>query len=154
MVLVGLLAFFGVVFAVNGVFVYLAMDSWPGLTTEAAYEQGLAHDQSLAEAEAQAQRGWYSDLTIAPLAGGNGQRVTARMTGKDDDALESLTITVTLVRPVGDETAVSAVLNHQGGGLYRADVALPHPGRWRAEITAHGEDGAPYRMVYDVMVAP
>ena len=37
MVLVGLLTFFGVVFAVNGVFVYFALDSWPGLTTEAAY---------------------------------------------------------------------------------------------------------------------
>ena len=52
MVLVGLLTLFGVVFAVNGVFVYFALDSWPGLATEAAYEQGLAHDQSLAEAAA------------------------------------------------------------------------------------------------------
>ncbi len=154
MVLVGLLAFFGVVFAVNGIFAYLAMDSWPGLTTEAAYEQGLAHDQFLAEAEAQTQRGWHSDLTIAPLAEGNGQRVTARMTGKDGSALESLTVTVMLIRPVGDETAFTAVLNHQGGGFYQADVALPHRGRWRAEIIALGADSTAYRMVYDVMVMP
>ena len=154
MVLVGLLAFFGVITAVNGVFVYFAMDSWPGLTTERTYEQGLAHDQFLAEAESQAQRGWHSDLTVAPLAEGNGQRVTARITGKDGGALESLTITIDLSRPVGDEISVTAVLNHQGGGLYQLDVALPHPDRWRAEITAQDVDNAPYRMVYDVMVTP
>ncbi len=32
-VLFGLLAFFGVVFAVNGALIFFALDSWSGLTT-------------------------------------------------------------------------------------------------------------------------
>jgi len=33
MVLFGLVAFFGVVFAVNGTLIYFAIDSWSGLST-------------------------------------------------------------------------------------------------------------------------
>ena len=40
-VLIGFLAFFGLIFAVNGAFVYFALDSWPGLRYDSAAEAGL-----------------------------------------------------------------------------------------------------------------
>lgn len=73
-VLFGMLAFFGVVFAVNGALVYFAIDSWSGLSTERPFEAGRNHDRTLAEAEAQAALGWNSAVTLTPGTGG-GQMV-------------------------------------------------------------------------------
>jgi nitrogen fixation protein FixH len=76
------------------------------------------------------------------------------MTGKDGNGLEGLDLAVSLSRPVGDDIAITASLDHRGGGVYRASVTLPHAGRWRAEIIARDIDNAPYHMVYEIMVAP
>ncbi|MBT3306984.1 MAG: nitrogen fixation protein FixH, partial [Alphaproteobacteria bacterium] len=47
MVLIWLLAFFGTIFAVNAVLVFFALSSWPGLTTDKAYEEGIAYNRTL-----------------------------------------------------------------------------------------------------------
>ena len=49
----GMVAFFGVIIAVNLTFVYFALDSWPGLTTQHAYEEGIAYNKTLEQAAAQ-----------------------------------------------------------------------------------------------------
>ena len=40
-------AFFGTIFAVNGVLAIYSIDSWPGLETESAYVTGLAYNRRL-----------------------------------------------------------------------------------------------------------
>ena len=60
-VLTALLITFGIVFAVNGVFVYFAVSTWPGLSQSDAYEKGLRYNEviraALAQPEAQRRYG-------------------------------------------------------------------------------------------------
>ncbi|MDP6343656.1 MAG: FixH family protein, partial [Alphaproteobacteria bacterium] len=42
-----LLGFFALIIVVNGIFVVLALNSFSGVSTENAYRQGLAYNQTL-----------------------------------------------------------------------------------------------------------
>ena len=50
-----IVACFAVVFAVNGGFVYFALSSWPGLTVDHAYSDGLAYNTVIDEAAKEAK---------------------------------------------------------------------------------------------------
>ena len=69
-VLLSLVAFFGVVFAVNGVFFWFASDSWTGLSTEDAYRKGIAFNDQLARADAQKRLGWTAETDYASAGPG------------------------------------------------------------------------------------
>ena len=60
-VLLGLVAFFGVMFAVNGVFLYYAVGTFNGFETLSAYQRGLEYNTRIASDAAQAQLGWKPD---------------------------------------------------------------------------------------------
>ena len=53
-----LLGFFGVMMAVNGIFVYLALSSFSGLETVNAYVKGLDYNATLRRGAAQKALGW------------------------------------------------------------------------------------------------
>ena len=48
----------GLVVAVNGIMVYFATSTFPGLDTDKAYVQGLAYNETLREARASDALGW------------------------------------------------------------------------------------------------
>ena len=56
-VLMMMLGFFGVIFAVNGVFAFLAIDTFTGLETEQAYLKGLDYNRTLTAAAEQRTTG-------------------------------------------------------------------------------------------------
>ena len=64
-VLLAMLAFFGVIFAVNGAFLYFALGSHSGVVAVEPYRKGLAYNQAIAAAEAQERRGWRMELPYA-----------------------------------------------------------------------------------------
>ena len=79
----GMVAFFGVIIAVNLTFVYFALDSWPGLTTQHAYEEGIAYNKTLEQAAAQNEMGWTSRVALgAPMPKG-GRVLGVIMQGPD-----------------------------------------------------------------------
>ena len=49
-VLITLLGFFGVIFAVNGVMIYAALSTLSGTDTDSAYQAGLQYEQEVAQA--------------------------------------------------------------------------------------------------------
>jgi len=100
-VLYGLLGFFGTVIAVNGAFVYFALESWPGLSATDAYRRGLAYNDTLAQANAQARLGWRSTLAAARTNDG-AQRVEIHMGTRDGAPLSGLTVRIAFGRPVGN----------------------------------------------------
>ena len=55
-VLMMLIAFFGVIFAVNGVFLYAAISTFDGTDTSSAYQKGIDYNTTIAESEEQARR--------------------------------------------------------------------------------------------------
>ena len=64
-VLVGLLVFFGVVFAVNGVLVRAAISTFGGVETASSYKAGLRYEHEVAVAERQDALHWQVSGTLA-----------------------------------------------------------------------------------------
>ncbi len=153
-VLFGLLAFFGVVFTVNGALVFFALDSWSGLSTERPFEAGRDHDRTLAGAEAQAALGWRSTVALAPSAAGEGQTVEVTLTGRNGAPLGGLEVELALRRPARGDLDRRLSLSETTAGRYRGTVALPLPGRWYAEIRVRDADGPRYRMEHEIAAEP
>jgi len=142
-VLVGLIAFFGVVIAVNGAFVYFALATWTGLDTDDAYSRGLAYNDVLAAAEQQHRLGWLVDFGI-----GNGAPRSAlidfRVRDADGRALEGLTVDAKIRRPTNDGFDRNLALRETTPGTYRGEVALPKAGNWDIRVTAREGDVVRY----------
>jgi nitrogen fixation protein FixH len=145
-VLAALLGFFGVVLAVNGVFVYLALSSWTGLDTEDAYSRGLAYNDVLAAAEAQRALGWQVDVDIA-----NSAPRTARIAFDARDgagrAIDGLTVEAQIRRPASDAFDRSVPLAAAEPGSYLGEVTLPRAGNWDVRLVAR--DGGEVRYIVD-----
>lgn len=152
-VLIGFLAFFGVIFAVNGVFVYFALDSWPGLRFEKSYERGLNYNRVLSEAETQAALEWSSRVSAFPNGSG-GYLLSVRLSGTNGEAVVAQSVEIQLSRPTHDRNDATLELKRAVTGAYEAAHRFPSPGRWHAEVRAAGSDGETYKMIHDIIIEP
>lgn len=141
-------AFFGLIFAVNGAFVFFALESWPGLTSRHAYDEGVHYNQTLAAAASQSALGWTSRLEW------NGREVTVNLTGRDGKPLAGLDVAVKLVRPTSEGHDFTVALAPGADGAYRAGPRFPLPGVWRAEVMATDSHGLRYLRIHELMVRP
>ena len=149
-VLYGMIAFFGVIMAVNGAFVYFALSSWPELVSKKSYQEGLEYNATLDAAQAQSERGWSSSLTYD----GNAFRVM--LADKTHVPLEGLDVIATVRRPVNDAANIILTMGEDMDqpGYYVADVVLPLSGRWYIVIEAARDDAVTYRMQHEIMIKP
>ena len=69
-VLLGMLGLFGIIIAVNLVFVTLAVGTFTGVTTANPYQEGLAYNQVLAARDAQRDLGWRGEVSSAAADAG------------------------------------------------------------------------------------
>lgn len=130
---------FLVVIGVNGALAWFATSTFTGLETEAAYEKGLAYNQNLALAKAQAELGWTVDTTVEPVAGeGPRAAVTLRYRDRDGRPVNDLDIRAHLVRPTARGHDHDVALPAKGDGVYGAILDLPLNGVWDMDIAAVG----------------
>ena len=137
-VLLTLLGFFGVVFAVNGVMIYEALSTMSGVETDSAYQAGLQFEQEVAQAEAQDARRWQVDARLTPSSGGERLDVSARdAAGRPLDGMQA---TAVFERPTDRRLDRNVVLVEDAAGRFHgsAEVAA---GQWDIviELTRHGE---------------
>lgn len=136
-VLLALLGFFAVVFAVNGTFIWMAVKSFSGVTAERAYDKGLHYNEALADARRQAGLGWRS------AAGMEDGRVVATFADAAGRPLDGLSVAARLARPATAAADRLAVLEGLGAGRYRMAEPLPAAGAWLLVLSA--EDGVGHR---------
>lgn len=139
---------FGVIFAVNGLLTYYAFTSWSGLETKNAYDKGLAHNQTLANAQAQARLGWQVAVLYETSAADGPTRagvLTVKVNDKQGQGVDGLAGTALLWRPTHEGSDQRAVLAAIGSGVYRSEVNVPAAGQWdvRLELTGAAQ---PYRL--------
>ncbi|WP_339631357.1 FixH family protein [uncultured Sneathiella sp.] len=140
-----LAAFFGLMFAVNGVFVYFALGSFSGVSEKDAYKRGLSYNQEIDHHTRQLARNWHSEINFMQTGASQGT-LTLDIRDKDGKALEDLRIVATIRRPVVDSTDQEASLLY-GGEDYIADLTLGGPGQWDVSILAYGGGyEEPYRL--------
>ena len=71
MVLVGLLAFFGVVLGANGLLVHKALSTFGGVETDSSYRAGQLFERDVAMARAQDAQHWRVEASVTPAADGS-----------------------------------------------------------------------------------
>ena len=126
-----------VVVAVNLVLIFSAIETFPGLRTEKAYDKGLKYNETLAAAEQQRRLGWRSEVSVTPTADDRRFLVTATLRDPEGRPIPGLAARAFITRPTVGGHDVETVLADQGDGRYVADVSLPLPGLWDVRVHAH-----------------
>jgi nitrogen fixation protein FixH len=132
-VLICLLAFFGVVFAVNAVMVRAATSTFGGVEAESAYRAGLLFEREIAAARAQDRLRWQVDGRLASAAPG---RVAVDISVRDPSGLapSGIALTARLAHPGDARHDAAFALTPAGAGRFRG-VAEAERGQWTLVIT-------------------
>ena len=128
-------AFFLVVFAVNGVLVTVAFKTFNGLTTDHAYARGLAWNQVVAAQRAQAALGWTAAMAFEP-DGPRAGRLQLQLRDSGGTPVVRALASARFVRPTVQGHDVEIQLAETGPGRYAARVELGLPGLWEVRIEA------------------
>lgn len=117
-----LVAFFGIVIAVNVTMATLATQTFGGVVVENSYVASQHFNRWLKEAHAQDQLGWQLK------ADAKDGRVTARI-----DRVAGATVTATARHPLGLLANIELRFTETAPGEYVAQERLP-AGRWRVHL--------------------
>ena len=139
--LASIIAFFGVVFAVNFTMAFLANSTWSGLVVANGYVASQNFDKDLARQKQQEALGW--DVTLSHLDG----RIRITFMDAEKNKIEGLAITGKLERPVTDKLDQDLTFTSMGSGVYAAPAMLS-PGVWEVEIDARGGAVPDYRKTF------
>ena len=144
-VLAILVAFFGVIFAVNFLLAYLANSTWSGLVVENGYVASQSFNSDLAKAKAQEALGWNVGFTA--------DRNDIKITFADAKGakIDSLNLTGRLQRTVTDKEDQQLTFAWMGAGLYSAPARLA-PGLWEVEVDGKGDGVADYHKIFRFVV--
>jgi nitrogen fixation protein FixH len=125
-VLVTLLAFFGVVFAVNFAMMKLAIDTLPGTEVDSAYTASLGYGREIAD---QDTRNWRIDARIRRGPDGD---ATLQVEARDNGGtpLSGMKFQGRLERPTDRRADHAVELAEVGIGIYRGTVSLVPAGQW------------------------
>jgi len=139
-VLVWLFGFFGVIFAANAVFLYLALGSFPGVVVESSYKAGQSYNQEIAAARVQADLNWQISSEIVRQTGAGGQLVVTAMDA-GGNPLYGIELQASLMHPAHENADIDLILRADGGGRYVAEVDTLPPGNWNL-ILEIDQDGS------------
>jgi nitrogen fixation protein FixH len=145
-----MLSFFGVIFVVNGIFVYMATTTWTGISTEKAYEKGLRYNETLEAVQNQSRLGWKSTVAFAKPY----DNLVVRFETQNGAPVSGLRITGMAVRPTHEGYDQALTFTEAQPGDYAATVRLPLQGVWRIELVAASQDGKAFRADHKLMVSP
>jgi len=133
-VLLGFVAFFGVVIAVDTAFIIMSVRSFPGQVSVTPYEDGLLYDRKLAQIATQERLGWRAGAAAEPDA------VVLEMRDQAGAPLTGLDVTGKLERPATEAGRRTLRFQEVSAGRY---VAQPGrlAGAWDLTAIAQGTQG-------------
>lgn len=134
-----LLAFFGVVSAVDGAMIYSAVSTFRGEVEARPYERGLAYNRDIARARQQAARQWKVEASIARGASGETRLVVAARDAAGAQVTGAV-VTATLAAPADMKRDARVALRETAPGRYEGAAAVP-PG-WRNLTLTVERDGS------------
>jgi nitrogen fixation protein FixH len=139
-VLAGMLAFFGVIIAVNIAFAVIAVRSFPGEDVRRSYLQGIRYNDALAERRAQAALGWQA---AASLRQRDGEAILEISLRQDNGApINAAALSGALQWPTQARFDRELAFTPIGDGRYEARLGALQSGRWRLRAHAENEAGA------------
>jgi nitrogen fixation protein FixH len=129
-VLVVIVCFFVVVFAVNGVFLFLALSTNTGVVAVEPYRKGLKYNDRVAAEQRQRDLGWTSDILIAA----DETTLVATIRDRDGNGVHGLTAAAKIGRAATDREDVEAKLIETTPGRYEAKLLLSGTGSYVANL--------------------
>ena len=127
MVLVCLIAFFGVVSLANAVMIRFAVTTFGGVETSSSYQAGLSFGRESAAARAQDQRHWQVKGRVLPAAGATTVEIDARDAA--GQPLAGLTASAHLAHPTDRRADQMVSLSEAASGRFRG-TAGALAGQW------------------------
>lgn len=135
---------FGVVLAVNLIFMFSAIHTFSGLATEQAYDKGLKYNEEIDAARQQKELGWAVTSEVRTDEGGKSADhradIVVTFLDRDGKPVTGLTAQAQFVRPTSEGHDRSASFAEQGQGRYIVATALPLGGQWDMTVTAQRGD--------------
>lgn len=147
-----LLAMFGVVFAANGIFLYHAVNSFPGETVPKSYLQGVEYNRQIEARERQAELGWRAAIGIVEAR--NGPELVARIDEADGSGASNLDVMAEVRRLATNQGARLIAMELSGNGEYRAPLGDIAAGAWEVRLEAFkpGENTAMFSAHKELVV--
>lgn len=118
---------FVVVSAVNATMIYFATSTFTGVAVEKPFERGIAYNQLIAAAEAEAKLGWTVEATTQRRPAGVQLAVNVLAAGGE---LDGATIAGRLHRPLEPMADIPITVAHTGPGRFLAELGEVKPGQW------------------------
>jgi len=149
-VLYALIGFFGVIFMVNGYFLYSALSTHTGLISNEPYRKGVEYNKTLAAEEQQAKLGWTDAVEALPNA-----PITFSLRDRAGAPVTDLKLAGFIGRPATAQHDVKLAFREVEPGRYVADVGKLESGNWmlNVEASAAGE-GVVYRARKRIWLKP
>ena len=120
---------FGVVFAVNGFFVYVATSTNRGVVTENSYEKGIRYNETLAAQRAQEALGWGAEITYA------GGVLSVQIADAGGQPISGAAAEAIITRPIEAEWQKTLPLTERSSGRYEVPLTLPKKGQWDVTVS-------------------
>lgn len=141
-ILFAFLAFFGVIFIVNGIFITTALKTHRGVVTDQAYEKGIHFNQTLSEAKNQPafqdKVSFENNLLRWTLLNENGEPIT------------KANVKAQIFRPIQEGHDFEVELVDKGNGIYEAVLDLPFKGLWEARLNSKWHNKT-YKTTYQMI---
>lgn len=144
-VLAMIIAFFGVIFAVNFVMAYFANATWSGLVVENGYVASQNFHNDLAKAKAQEALGWNVGFAF------DSNSVKVTFTDASGKHIDNLDVTGKLQRTVTDKEDQVLSFGWMGSGTYAAPARLA-PGLWEVAVDGKGDGVSDYHKIFRFVV--
>ena len=142
-VLFSLLAFFGVVFAVNAVMVKAATSTFGGVETTSSYKAGLMFEQEVARAERQDDLHWQIGGKLARNRSGEAVLDISARDAKGVP-LAGITAQARLAHPADERLDHVIALDRTGAGFFHGEVEA-QPGQWELIIDLYRGETRAFR---------
>ena len=128
-VLFMLVAFFGVVIAVNLVMMRFAIQTLPGTEVDSAYSASLAYEKQIEAARDQSARNWNVDAHVERSGQGG---ATLQVEARDNNGrpMSGLKFEGRFERPTDRRADLPVILAEVGIGVYRGSAAAIASGQW------------------------
>jgi nitrogen fixation protein FixH len=136
-VLVVLLSFFGVIFAVNGALIYAAVSTHTGLVANEPYRKGLAYNERILADERQAQLGWSERLEV-----GRDGHLRLALAERDSGPVRGLRVQGVLGRAATNRHDINLAFVETAPGQYEAQGPELAAGSWLISLEARTVEGA------------
>jgi nitrogen fixation protein FixH len=121
---------FAIVFLVNGLMIWFAIDSFSGLYGNGARNRETNYNEVIAQQKARDALGWKIETEWRT----NEDRLLVDITQADGSALPGAVVTGQLVRPAEKRPYLPLEFHELASGRFVAHVALPARGNWDLDI--------------------